>query len=159
MKTITNDSQIYSELSKTIQICKKFNVKTKVHATDYLPDESLQWFPKLGIDAANVAPEFGTIESTALVNVLNSNELGELKEKFLDMSYSAKKWTKWVSEDHTLNKNDLSILGGHYIFPSDEFKDLKTQIEKNLEDSLDKYLIKSIKENILRYLRNFNILL
>ena len=158
MKTITNDSEIFSKLSKTIQTCKKFNVKTKVHGTDYLPDESLQWFPKLGIDAANVAPEFGTIESTALVNILNSNELGELKEKFLDMSYSSKKWAKWVSEDHTLNKNELSILGGHYIFPSDEFKDLKAQIEKNLDDDLDKYLIKSIKENIMRYLRNFNIL-
>ena len=158
MKTITNDSEIFSKLSKTIQTCKKFNVKTKVHGTDYLPDESLQWFPKLGIDGANVAPEFGTIESTALVNVLNSNELDDLKEKFLDMSYSSKKWAKWVSEDHTLNKNELSILGGHYIFPSDEFKDLKAQIEKNLDDDLDKYLIKSIKENIMRYLRNFNIL-
>jgi len=159
MKTITADSQIYSKLSKTIQTCKKFNVKTKVHGTDYLPDESLQWFPKLGIDAANIAPEFGTIESTALVNILNANELGELKEKFLDMSYSSKKWTKWVSDDHTLNKNELSIIAGHYIFPSDEFRDLKAQIEKNLEDDLDKYLIKSIKENIVRYLRNFNILL
>ena len=95
-----------SKLSKTIQTCKKFNVKTKVHGTDYLPDESLQWFPKLGIDAANIAPEFGTIESTALVNILIANELCELKEKFLDMSYSSKKWTKWVSKDHTLNKNE-----------------------------------------------------
>ena len=75
------------------------------------------------------------------------------------MSYSSKKWTKWVSDDHTLNKNELSIIAGHYIFPSDEFRDLKAQIEKNLEDDLDKYLIKSIKENIVRYLRNFNILL
>ena len=159
MKTITNDSQIYSKLSKTIQTCKKFNVKTKVHGTDYLPDESLQWFPKLGIDAANVAPEFGTIESTALVNILNSNELGELKEKFLEMSHFSKKWTKWISNNHTLDKNELGILGGHYIFPTDEFRDLKAEIEKNLDDDLDRYLIKSIKENIVRYLRNFNILL
>ena len=158
MKTITNNSQIYSKLSKTIQTCKKFHVKTKVHGTDYLPDQSLQWFPKLGIDAANVAPEFGTIESTALLDILNANELDELKEKFLDMSYSSKKWTKWVSKDHTLNKNELSILSGHYIFQTDEFKDLKSKIQNNLEEDLDKYLIKSIKENILRYLTNFNLL-
>ena len=152
------EKNLFSLLRAQEILQNKFNVKTKVHGTDYLPDESLQWFPKLGINAANVAPEFGTIESTALVNILNSNELDELKEKFLEMSYSSKKWIKWVSEDHTLNKNELSILGGHYIFPTDEFRDLKVQIEKNLDDDLDKYLIKSIKENIMRYLRNFNTL-
>ena len=56
-------------------------LKTKVHGTDYLPDESLQWFPKLGIDAANVAPEFGTIESKALLDILNVNELYELQKR------------------------------------------------------------------------------
>ena len=93
-----------------------------------------------------------------MVNVLNSNELGELKEKFLDMSYSSKKWAKWVSEDHDLSKNELCIIAGHYVFPSDEFTDLKTKIQSNLDQDLDKYLIKIIKENILRYLKNFNLL-
>ena len=32
----------------------------------------------------------------------------------------------------SLDKNELSILGGHYIFPTDEFRDLKAEIEKNL---------------------------
>ena len=64
---------------------------------------------------------------------------------------------KGYKEVHT--QNELSILGGHYIFPTDEFRDLKAEIEKNLDDDLDRYLIKSIKENIMRYLRNFNILL
>jgi len=159
MKTITAEAEIYLKLSKTIQTCKKFNVKTKVHGTDYLPDESLQWFPKLGIDAANVAPEFGTIESKALLDILNVNELYELQKEFLEISYSSKKWTKWISNDHALGKDELSILAGHYIFPTDEFRDLKAEIEKNLDDDLDGYLKKSIKENIIRYLKNFNILL
>ena len=158
MKTINFDTQIYSELSKTIQICKKFAIKTKVHGTDYLPDESLQWFPKLNIDAANIAPELGTVETTALLNILKMNGLNELKSKFLELSYSSKKWAKWISEDHALNKNELGIIAGHYVFPSDEFRDLKTKIQSNLDQDLDKYLIKIIKENILRYLKNFNLL-
>ena len=158
MKTITTDSEIFLKLSKSIQTCKKFNVKTKVHATDYLSDESLQWFPKLGIDAANVAPEFGTIESKTLLDILSVNKLYELREEFLKMSYSSKKWTKWISDDHILNKNELSILAGHYIFPSDEFNNLKNKIQNNLEENIDKILIKSIKNNILRYLKSFNIL-
>jgi len=52
----------------------------------------------------------------------------------------------------------LGIIAGHYVFPSDEFRDLKTKIQSNLDQDLDKYLIKIIKENILRYLKNFNLL-
>ena len=158
MGTITGDSEIYSKLSKTIQTCKKFNVKTKVHGTDYLPDESLQWFPKLGIDAANIAPELGTIETKTLLDILDMHKLYELQKEFLDISYSSKKWTKWISNDHVLNKNELSVLAGHYIFPSDEFKNLKNKIQNNLEEDIDNILMKSIKDNILRYLKNFNIL-
>jgi len=84
--------------------------------------------------------------------------INELKGKFLELSYSSKKWAKWISEDHALNKNELGIIAGHYVFPSDEFTDLKTKIQSNLDQDLDKYLIKIIKENILRYLKNFNLL-
>ena len=112
----------------------------------------------MGIDAANVAPEFGTIESKALLDILSMNKLYELQEEFIEMSYSSKKWTKWISDDHILDKNDLSILAGHYIFTSDEFKNLKNKIQNNLEENIDTILIKSIKNNILRYLKSFNIL-
>ena len=44
----------------------------KEHNTDYLTDESLRWHPKIGIHAANVAPEFGVSETLSLIKILKN---------------------------------------------------------------------------------------
>ena len=47
----------------------------KEHNTDYLSNDSLKWHPKLGIHAANVAPEFGVEETKAFIQLLKNNKL------------------------------------------------------------------------------------
>ena len=42
----------------------------KAHNTDYLSDKALSWYPRLGIHAANIAPEFGVAESISYIKVL-----------------------------------------------------------------------------------------
>ena len=41
----------------------------KEHNADYLSDEALQWHPRLGIHAANVAPELAYRESISKYRV------------------------------------------------------------------------------------------
>ena len=48
-----------------IEICNRYDIFKKEHNTDYLSDEALQWHPRFGIHAANVAPEFGVAETKA----------------------------------------------------------------------------------------------
>lgn len=45
------------QLPKMIEICNRYGIFMKEHNTDYVSDEALQWHPRLGIHAANVAPE------------------------------------------------------------------------------------------------------
>ena len=66
------------------------------HNADYLSDEALYWHPRLGIHAANVAPEFGVSESKEFVKCLESNSLNALSDQFLELAYSSKKWEKWM---------------------------------------------------------------
>ena len=47
----------------------------KEHNADYLSDEALCWHPRLGIHAANIAPEFGVAESKEFVHCLEENGL------------------------------------------------------------------------------------
>ena len=42
----------------------------KQHNTDYLRKEILKKLPSLNINAANIAPEFGYVESLAIYNFL-----------------------------------------------------------------------------------------
>ena len=95
---------------KMIEICKANNIMMKAHNTDYLSDEALKWHPRLGIHAANVAPEFGVAESKALVNCLEQNALNQLAEEFLELAYSSRKWEKWMIKGTSASDRDRAMI-------------------------------------------------
>lgn len=132
----------------------------KEHNTDYLSDEALQWHPRLGIHAANVAPEFGVTESKALVNVLEKYGLVKLAELFLKVAYESRKWEKWMVESTTSTDRDRALIAGHYVFSKPEIKELKDEARIVLKlkgIDLDHHLKEEVKNSILRYLRNFRL--
>ena len=158
---IKNEIPVEIHLIKILEICKEFNVYMKEHNTDYLSNDSLKWHPRLGIHAANVAPEFGVTESLALVNILKKFNLKKHLNKFLELSYNSKKWSKWVIDKNLISDYEKSIISGHYIFAKEEFLELKNDLNFILNKkkiNLDNELKKSIKEAISRYLRCFELI-
>jgi tagatose-1,6-bisphosphate aldolase non-catalytic subunit AgaZ/GatZ len=148
------------QLPKMIEICNRYGILMKEHNTDYLSDEALQWHPRLGIHAANVAPEFGVTESRALVNVLEANSHTALSERFLQLAYESNKWNKWMLPGTKADDRDRAIIAGHYIFSKLECIELKKEAEIALASqgiNLDHYLKEQVKHSILRYLRNFRL--
>jgi hypothetical protein len=79
---VSGEVAVEIQLPKVIEICNRQNVFMKEHNTDYLSDESLQWHPRFGIHAANVAPEFGVVETKALLALLEGNTLNDLSDRF-----------------------------------------------------------------------------
>jgi hypothetical protein len=61
----------------------------KVHNTDYLSDESLQWHPRLGIHAANVASGIWRGGTRALVSIMEEKGLKDLADGFLSIAYAS----------------------------------------------------------------------
>lgn len=150
------------QLFKVLEICKKFNIFMKEHNADYLTNDSLKWHPKIGIHAANVAPEYGVAETLALIKLLKSNRQHKLLEEFLELSYNSNKWKKWII-DLKKHKSDYekSIISGHYVFSTEKFINLKQKISKNINLSIrdiDLILKDSVKSSILRYIENFGLL-
>jgi len=157
---IADELPVEIQLPKMIEICNRYGIFMKEHNTDYLTDEALQWHPRLGIHAANVAPEFGVTETRALVSVLENNGLSKLSERFLQLAYDSKKWDKWMLPNTHATDRDRSIIGGHYVFSNVECAELKTEASKELAHrgiELEQHLKKEVKESILRYLRNFRL--
>lgn len=149
------------QLPKMIEICNRYGVFMKEHNTDYLSDEALQWHPRLGIHAANVAPEFGVAETRALVAVLESNGLQTLAEEFLQIAYQSRKWDKWMLKGTHATDRDRAIIAGHYVFSRPEVLELKREAAAALKPrglELDAYLQQQVKFSILRYLRHFRLL-
>jgi len=148
------------QVPKMVEICNRYGIFLKQHNTDYLSDESLKWHPRLGIHSANVAPEFGVAETIAMLKLLENNSLQSLADKFLEIAYNSNKWKKWMLPETTTTDRERSIIAGHYIFSTDNCIELKQKAEAELKKigiDLNESIKQSVKQSIMRYLKNFRM--
>ena len=144
-----------------IDICNKYQIMVKEHNTDYLSEEALKWHPRLGIHAANVAPEFGVTETKSFIDILKKYNLTKEINEFMELSYKSYKWKKWLKDNTKTTDEEKAIISGHYIFSKKEFKNIKSRTEFKLMQfniDLDKYLKEQIKKSIYKYLNNFRLI-
>jgi len=153
---IENELPPEIQIPQMIDICNKYGIYMKEHNTDYLSTESLHWQPRLGIHAANIAPEFGVAETKAFVNALEENSHTDLLNDFFQISYDSMKWKKWMLKDTNASDMDRAIIAGHYVFSSDEFIKLKAEAIDRIDD-LNYILKNKVKESIYRYMKAFNL--
>ena len=157
---VSNELPAEIQIPKMIEICNRYGIMMKEHNTDYLSSEALQWHPRLGIHAANVAPEFGVAETRALLSVLEENNLTKYADRFLNVAYDSRKWEKWMLDNTNANDRDRSIIAGHYVFSTPECLELKKEAGKELAKkgiNLESHLKDQVKQSIQRYLSNFRL--
>jgi tagatose-1,6-bisphosphate aldolase non-catalytic subunit AgaZ/GatZ len=147
------------QVPKMIEICNRNHIFMKVHNTDYLSDDALQWYPRLGIHSANVAPEFGVAETRALLRLLEERGLRDLSDRFVELAYRSGSWCKWMIPDSTPEPLTCAVIAGHYVFSTPECRALKAEAQSRLGShvDLDGYLKSQVKIAIMRYLRNFRL--
>ena len=158
---IENELPVEIQLPKMIEICNHYKIFMKEHNADYLSEDSLKWHPKIGIHAANIAPEFGVTETKTIINILDEYKLKNFKNEFLEISYNSKKWKKWLLPNTEIDDFQKAVISGHYIFSSSKFLELKKKLKPILKKkglNLDKHIKNELKKNIARYLRSFNLI-
>ena len=153
---VANELPPEIQIPQMIDICNKYGIFMKEHNTDYLSTDSLKWQPRLGIHAANIAPEFGVAETRAFLDMLKEGGHTDLLDEFLKISYESMKWKKWMLKNTDANDTDRAIIAGHYVFSSNEFIKLKAKALKKI-DNLEGFLKKKVKESIFRYMNAFNL--
>ena len=153
---VANELPPEIQIPQMIDICDKYGILMKEHNTDYLSTDSLRWQPRLGIHAANIAPEFGVAETKAFIDILKEGGHIDLMNEFLKISYESMKWKKWMLKNTHANDTDRAIIAGHYVFSSNEFIKLKAKALKKI-DNLEDFLKKKVKESIYRYMNAFNL--
>ena len=148
------------QVPKMVQICHQHGIFMKEHNADYLSDEALQWHPRLGIHAANIAPEFGVAETKALVHCLEQNGLQKLADSFLEFAFGSRKWEKWMIDGSGATDRDRAMIAGHYIFSTPECHEIKNHAERELSQNgidLNSELKEAVKKSIFRYMSNFRL--
>ena len=104
-----------------IGVCKQFNVLSKEHNGDYIPVSVIHEKFDLGLDAINIAPEFGLIETQTYLDKIGFDE--KTLDRFWQICYDSKKWVKWVNPgfDPYINKKELIKICGHYVLSDNKF--------------------------------------
>ena len=128
------------------KIANEYGILLKEHNCDYLSFEQVELRKQYGINAINIAPELGVIQTNLTYNI--SRKFGLDKEilQFKKLVLQKGKWKKWNYN----NENNLIkfYTAGHYHFSSNNYVNLlkkinkKTSFQKKLNQSIENYLLK-----------------
>ncbi|OPZ90963.1 MAG: D-tagatose-1,6-bisphosphate aldolase subunit KbaZ [Firmicutes bacterium ADurb.Bin419] len=163
-------------------ITDNYGLILKEHNTDYLDTSDLLLHPELGIGMANVAPEFGNLETEALMELykleeqhIKDNELSGLdKSNIIPLIYSeikkSNKWKKWLDNksfnvDLNTDTEFLELIisiNGHYFYNNNEIVKARGILYENIKNLCinsdpHKYVKDYIKKGIQRYVDAFNL--
>ena len=131
-------------LSQMVEVAKKHKLLSKIHNGDYLSIHLIKEHYDLGVDAINIAPEFGNMESSIYIKMLDHDNFN----KFYQLCYESKQWVKWVNEtfNSKKEKEKLVKICGHYLFSTPEFQKLKIELEQtwNIDNIIKNQLKKKI---------------
>ena len=131
-------------LDRLIQMCqvtKEFGLLSKEHNGDYLTPEDIKIRFSNGLDAINIAPEFGQIETLSYIKQMSDEQL----EFFYEMCLRSKRWEKWVSLDNIETKTQLIAVCGHYVFSHDDFSSIKPSINSDVKLNIEKRINEILK--------------
>jgi tagatose-1,6-bisphosphate aldolase non-catalytic subunit AgaZ/GatZ len=165
------------------QMAKKYGVGLKEHNGDYLDDVTLLEHIPSQITATNVAPQYGTEETRAYLNLASVeaklveyglvSEPSQTREVLLEHAIKSERWRKWMigeqkeltveqimTQNDTVLQAEILDIAGHYTFNDQE---VKAEIEKmyaNLHaHNIDgqRYVIDHIKRPIRDYAECYNL--
>lgn len=147
----------YNNIKKINKLCNNYGVFSKAHNSDYLSKKYASLYPKLGINGANIAPEFGVVETKTYLEIFDNFNLGKEKEEFLKIAYESYKWKKWLKPETSITDYEKAVIAGHYIFSNSEFIELKDKITHKLTSkiNIDEVIKDKIKIKINFYLESF----
>ena len=136
-------------LRDMISICNDFNIASKEHNGDYLDSKLIRDKFKMGLSAINIAPEFGVMESSCIINRISENS--SVFNRMYDLCYASGQWKKWVDETFNPyeNRKQLVRICGHYMFSNKKFRKLLRDVRFTGVETQVKYDIEKRMKNIL----------
>ncbi|MET9915020.1 hypothetical protein ABZZ74_51700 [Streptomyces sp. NPDC006476] len=151
-------SAVGHTIRELAEICHTFGSALKSHNADYLPASALHDLAVNGVSALNVAPEFGVVETRALLGLMNEAGLTRQREEFLALAFESGLWRKWMKHDTTATDDDRAVIAGHYVFGTEEFSEIKKEVEyacRNDSNTVDDRLRAAVEAAIQHYLSHF----
>tara|TARA_B100000963_G_C22637811_1_gene678572 strand:- start:4335 stop:5342 length:1008 start_codon:yes stop_codon:yes gene_type:complete len=126
------------------QIAKEYEILLKEHNCDYLNHYQINLRKEFGIDALNIAPELGFLQSNLIFYLCKKYGIDKQLDKFIKVVLLSNKWKKWKYGNEN---NFLKFLSSaHYHFNCDEYISIKEKLSRkiNFQNKLDKVIEKKL---------------
>jgi len=146
------------QLPNILKMCRRNGVYLKEHNADYLSDEAVNWHRRYGIHAANVAPEFGVAETSAILKIARDTGADFFVDRFSEHVLGSGKWSKWMLHDSQATDDEKVLIAGHYHFSDEVGAELLNALEVHANQrgaDFDTHIRMAVKTSIDRYLRGF----
>ena len=143
------------QTARLAAVAARFGVGLKEHNGDYLGAASCRVHPELGVTGMNVAPEFGLVETDALLALAEVEEKlareGWLEEALLsrlaavlkELTFARAPWDKWLTPEMKarprveLERDEAARLliarvCGHYLFADPAIRAARARLYANV---------------------------
>lgn len=108
------------KLEKFIDIVRSYELMSKEHNGDYLTNSSdIMVRFKSGLNAINIAPEFGQLETEFYLENCKDDKI--LFNKLYKMCYNSGRWKKWISDVTLVSREQIILTCCHYILSDEKF--------------------------------------
>lgn len=108
-----------SKAKEMIDFCHANGAKAKEHNGDFLSDESIKHRFQLGLDAINIGPELGLLETDTVLNTVSPQDAEALTTLFVNSD----KWKRWLLADSP--ESEKAEFAGHYLYSDPAFLRIK----------------------------------
>jgi hypothetical protein len=116
------------------EILHKAGIRAKEHNSDYLTPSEIKLRFDCGIDAMNVAPQFGVVQTNAILSkaMIGGSCIRECLADWKREVDEAGNWKKWT--DNAESQLHCVKCGGHYHFKGDNYGRLLDALKHPTEE-------------------------
>ena len=166
-------------------IAAGYGVGFKEHNGDYLSAASCRIHKDIGVTAMNVAPEFGLVETDALLELadleskllregwITDDEYSNLREIFYEKAFTETPWKKWMTDEvKNMDIGDvekdsalrllITRVCGHYLYGLPDIIHARKVLQNNVErfvllENPGKFIGDKVRSSIEFYLQTFSL--
>lgn len=131
-----------NRLSDMLVVCERHGLLAKEHNGDYLSAYLIKAKFTAGLNAINLAPELGQIESQTYLGEMDENQL----DSFYQVCHDSGRWIKWFSPDYTPTHSELTNVCGHYVISTPEFQVIKRRLRSDIDEVVKANLTRKLEE-------------
>ncbi len=116
------------------EVLKRAGIRLKEHNSDYISNAAMQLRYDFGVDAMNVAPQFGVSQTNFILTrgMVSDSATRVLLKTWMNEVWEGGNWKKWT--DNIEDQKHCVKCAGHYHFRGDNYHHLMSALGHPTEE-------------------------